>query len=202
MVGLGALELQSFYNLPEILTGKSVVPSFRFYATFIDNPFSRSKFSAGVMPIIRAYNILSMTLPTYKFKREVMLYGQVPRSFPVYDGEVLELSVTFEEDENASIAYFVNWMQRCIINSDGLYNPPLEQRIGNLVVEVEDKMGIPIMVHTFNKIFFIDSTDCTLDYSSNDSIKYTVRFGFDTMSTYFTKASIITGALGAVASLF
>jgi hypothetical protein len=192
-VGLNALELNSFFKLPSLLTGKSIQPAFKFYATFLDNPLSTKRsIGPGPMPIIRAYHILNVSIPTYNFKKETMFYGQVPRSFPILEMDgALQVTVTFEEDELGTIAYFVNWLQRSIITEEGYYRAPRLSLIGHLVVEVQDKNGIPVVYHSFNDIFYLATSDVTYDYASNETIKYDITFGVNRMSTWFTKYSAI-----------
>lgn len=204
MVGLNSIEMQAFFKLPSLLFGKSVQPAFRFSVTFLDNPFSINSLNRleadgpGPMPIIRSYHVLSISIPTYNFEKELMMYGQVPRSFPVLNFKGFDISINMEEDELGTIAYFINWMQRSIIDKYGYYRAPIKNRFGMIVVEVQDKNGLPVVYYTFHDCYFMNATDITYDYGSSDSIKYQLVFGADRMSTWFTKYSAISAGLGSV----
>lgn len=201
-LGLNSLGLQAWYKLPELAFGKSVQPAYRFFATFLDNPFKKVDDDAGYMPTILPYHFLSISIPTYNFKLEKVYYGVIPRTFPTLDFEGFTVNVTFEEDELGTIAYFINWMQKCIIDKNGYYKPILTNRIGNLVVEVQDKNALPVVYYIFKNVYYQSSDAITYDYSSNDTIKYNVVFGVDTMETWYVKSGIINGVLGAVKSIF
>ena len=197
-VGVTNLALQAWYRLPELVFGKSIQPAYKFFATFLDNPFVRKSTKdyneIGSMPVIMPYHFTSVSIPTYNFKLEKVYYGVIPRSFPLLDFEGFTVNVTFEEDENGTIAYFINWMQKCIIDSNGYYKAPLANRIGNLVVEVQDRLGLPVVYYIFKNVYYQSSDSITYDYGSNEAIKYNVVFGVDTMETWYVKAGIINGA--------
>jgi len=207
-VGLNSLELQAWYKLPEQLFGKSIQHSFRFFVTLFDNPLSRllskgGKISTnGPMPIIRSYHVTNVTIPHYEAEPIVQVYGQVPRSFPsLKTEEPLKVTISFEEDENGTIAYLVNWLQRSIMRKDGLYNNPVNMKFGFIAVEIQDKNGIPVVYYVFHDPYFLGTSNPTYDYNSNDAIKYDITFGVDRVSTYFTKYNPIGGAITAIKGL-
>ena len=72
------------------------------------------------------------------------MYGVVPKVFHYLILKKHKLKVTFEEDELGTIAYFINWMQRNIIDRDGYYRAQ-ETKIGHFVVEVQDRNGFPVL---------------------------------------------------------
>ena len=193
-IGLNSQELNAFYKLPEQLFGKSIQPAYRFYATFLDNPFKDAYEDIESMPIIRPYHFNSITIPTYNFKLDKVYYGVIPRTFALLDFEGLTVDVTFEEDELGTIAYFINWMQRNIIDSNGYYKAPLKNRIGNLVVEVQDRQALPVVYYIFRNIYYNSSNAIAYDYSMGESIKYQVTFAVDTMETWYVKAGLINSA--------
>ena len=200
-LGINSLELQSFFKLPEQFSGKSIQRSYNFYVTFWDNPLKRIRgenLKLGPMPILRSYHVQSVTIPHYKFDRKVMLYGQVPRTFPLLNFEGFELSMVLEEDELGSIAYFIQWLQRTIINRDGLYNAPLDSKVAFISVEIQDKNGIPVVYYIFHDCYFLNVSDITYDYATNESIKYNLTFGCDRVSTEFLKYNPIGLAVNGV----
>lgn len=195
-IGLQKAELNSYFNLPSTLFGKSIQRSYSFYATFLDNPFNRggNRRVIGPMPIIRSYHFLSISLPTYKFQKESIIFGQVPVSFPVLNVEdARDIAVTceFEEDELGTIEFFINWCQRSIIDKDGYYVPPIHNRIGHLIVEVTDPTGLPIVYYTMKDLYYLNASDVTYSYDSNESIRRTITFGVDRIENLFTKYSAI-----------
>lgn len=198
MLGLTKGQINSFYNLPEMAFGKSVQPAYKFTASFLANPF-KTDHEAGPMPIILPHHITSVTLPTYKFSFDKVMYGSVPRIFATLNfSEGLNLKVTFEEDNLGTIAYFINWCQRNIIDSKGYYNSPMNSRIGNFIVEVQDMNGTPVMYYVFKNIIFESSNDITFDYSSDDVIKYDLSFVCENMETYFVKYGVVSKVQKAV----
>jgi hypothetical protein len=193
-LGLNSLALQGFYSLPEQLFGKSIQPAYRFTASFLENPFRKFDEDVGSMPVIMPYHFLNITVPTYNFKFENVYYGVIPRTYATLAYEGFEVNATFEEDEMGTIAYFINWCQKCIIDSNGYYKAPLSNRIGNLAVEVDDRQGMPVVIYIFKNIFYRSSGDVTYDYGTGESIKYQISFGVDTMETWYVKEGLINGA--------
>ena len=156
-VFLNSLELNAYFNLPEQLFGKSIQPSFRFFVAHIYNPFRggiRKNLVEGPGPIIRPYHVESVQIPTYQFDKESMKYGAVPRTFPILSlDKGMNVQVTYEEDELGTIAYLINWLQKSIIDRRGYYQSPLENRI-MIIVEVQDKNGIPAVYYIFHDCYY------------------------------------------------
>lgn len=200
-LGLNSAELQSWYRLPEQLWGKSIQPAFRFYVTHIYNPFKLFLKEGGPPPIIRSYHVASIDIPTYNFTKESVQYGAVPRTFAVLDfKDGMNIEVTYEEDELGTIAYFINWLQKQIIDRRGYYQAPLNGRI-MIVVEIQDKNGIPTAYYIFHDCYFQTASNASYSYDSNDSIKYTISYACDRMSVSFPKytpAGFINMAVGGV----
>ena len=202
-LGLQALELGAYFNLPGNLFGKSIQRSYSFNASFLDNRFNTggNRQVTGPMPVILPWHFLNITLPTYKFQKEVMLYGQVPFTWPVLDFAGFEITAEFEEDEFGTIEFFISWCQRQIIDNDGYYIPPAQNRIGHLIVEIQDPLGLPVVYYTFKDIYYLTASDPTYSYDSNDSIKRNITFGVDRMETLFTKYSAINGVQKGLTNL-
>jgi len=203
-IGINGLELQRYFRQPESAYGKSIQRSWQFYGLFIYNPFQGVSVGRRIEmpPIIQPFHILDVTIPTYEFEKVVMMYGQVPRSFPVLKFEGFNFTTTLEEDEKGNVEYFINWNQRNIIDSDGYYNAPNKVKLKAFVVEVQDKTGIPVVYYIFHDIYFLTAGEATYSYTSNDSIKRSITFGCDRMSTIFIKQNIIAAGIGALKGIF
>lgn len=198
-IGQNSLELNSFYNLPEKLTGKSIQPSWRFYVLHLYNPLggiesirdAANTLLSGPPPLVRSYHVVEVGIPTYQFEKESVKYGVVPRTFPVLSlDRGLDLEITYEEDELGTVAYLINWLQKQIIDEKGLYKGPLKNRM-MVMVEVQDKNGIPVAVYIFHDCYYHLSGEPRYSYAFNDSIKYNISYGFDRMSVSFPKYSLV-----------
>lgn len=179
-IGVNNLELLGFYSNLEIF--KTVQKNYKFFVTFWDNELISSKVDpeTGSMPIIYHWHVRSITIPQYSFSKEVVKYGPIAKCYPVMsDFNGFDIDVEFEEDEHGTIAYFINYLQRKIVRQDGTYRSQLQNRIDNLVVLMEDDQGLPINMFWYKNVFFQNASSTTLDYSGNDSIKYTITFGAD-----------------------
>jgi len=211
-IGVNGIELLRYFRQPESAFGKSIQRNWQFYGLFLHNPLS-DKFKASLKspitrpyslgylnndfpPIIQSFHILDVSVPTYQFQKEVMMYGQVPRSFPVLDFKGFNFDITLEEDEQGTVEYFINWNQRNIIDSNGYYNAPEKMKMKAFVLEIQDKMGIPVVYYTFHDIYFLQATAASYSYSNNESIKRTITFGCDVMSTIFTKQNAVARGIG------
>lgn len=206
-IGINNLEILRYFKEPETAFGKSVQPDWRFYGLFVFNPLQGISVGRGLEmpPVIQSFHLISVTIPTYAFQKEVMMYGQVPRSFPVLDFNGFDLSMTLEEDQSGTVEYFINWNQRNIIDSDGYYNAPDLMKLHAFVVEVQDKMGLPVCYYTFHDIYFLAADPVTYSYESNSPVRRNLTFGCDRLSTTFTKQNaLVQGASIAqgVSSLF
>jgi hypothetical protein len=201
-IGLNALELQKYFRAPETAFGKSIQRNWKFYATFLYNPMKSLNFGRlDFPPILEAFHILDVTIPTYEFEKVVMMYGQVPKSLPVLKFEGFNIDVVMEEDEQGSVEYFINWNQRNIINRDGLYNAPDDVKINALVIEIQDKMGLPVIYYIYHDLYFLAASPAIYSYTSNESIKRTVTFGVDRLSTVFVKKNAVAQAAGLLSSV-
>lgn len=196
-------ELNAFYNLPSQLGGKSVQPAWRFYVAHIYNPMMgvsnigdvAKRLLEGPSPLMRAYHVKNVSVPTYQFNKEIQEYGAVPRSFAVLNAnQGLNLQLTYEEDDKGTIGYLVNWMQRRTINRNGYYNAPMKTRM-MIIVEAHDQNGVPNAVYIFHDCFYTLCGEAQYSYDSNAPMSYAVSYGFDRMSVSFPKYSLIGSAL-------
>lgn len=180
------LDLSMWYTLPEALNGKTILPAYKFKADFENNTNDNNK--QKMLDRIKPWHFVSVSVPTYTFRREVVKYGAIPRTFPILDfNEGLTVRVTLEEDNTGTIAYFVNWCQRQNIDNYGFYVAPLLNRIGDLRIEMQDNVGEPIVHYVFKNLYYEDASELALDYGSTDVIKYDIRFTADVVEVNFYK---------------
>jgi len=178
-------DLMKWYTLPEALNGKSVLPAYKFKADFFS---VKGGAKQAMLNKIKPWHFVSVSIPTYAFRKEVVKYGQIPRSFPILEfTEGLNVKVTFEEDNQGTIAYFINWLQRQNIDNKGYYVPPLKNRIGDLRIDLQDNVGDSVVHYVFKNLYYTDASDLSLDYASNDVIKYDVAFTADVVEVNFFK---------------
>lgn len=221
-LGANSIELLRYFRQPETAFGKSVQRSWQFWCFFLYDPFSSeskaalagvgnfglrnfgsslaSSLNKDFPPIIQPFHVLDVTIPSYKFQREVMMYGQVPRSFPVLDFKGFEISITLEEDEQGTVAYFINWLQRRIIDNKGYYNAPNKVKIPGLVIEIQDKMGIPVVYYIFHDIFLTNVDDVQYSYTDSGTIKRNITFACDRLTEVFVKQNAVAAIIGAGAA--
>ena len=197
-------ELSGYFS-GNVAIGKSILPNFRFYVTIFDNPYSVLKYKElysriGIMPTIKHWHVLNISIPQLDVKKETQMYGPLPKSFPYIDFDGHELKMQLEEDSLGTIGYFINWLQKRIVDKNGLYTPPDQVKLDRVIVEVEDMNQIPVVVYTFHKCYFLNASDVTLDYSTSDSIKYDLVMNADWMDAQFIKMAPLA-ATGAIRSL-
>jgi len=202
--GVNGIELLRYFRQPETAFGKSIQRNWQFMGLFIFNPLKGISVGGVVEfpPIIQPFHLLDVSIPTYEFDKVTMKYGQVPRSFPVLDFKGFTFEITLEEDESGTVEYFINWNQRNIIDEEGYYNPPNKVKLKAFVVEVQDKTGVPVIYYMFHDIFYLGANTANYTYTGNESIKRSINFGCDRISTVFTKQNVVSQAANLVKGLF
>jgi hypothetical protein len=171
-VSFVAQEMNAFLNSGE----KSIQRNYTFTVSIFDQV---QRDSTSPMPDIQTYHVIDINFPTFSFKKEKLQTGLLPTTFPVYDGEGFEFTITFEEDDNSTIQTFINWCQRQILTYTGLVNPPFISKPLMIGINIYDVSGQIVMSYRFDRCFFISVDDTKLDYRTHDSIKYNVKFGSD-----------------------
>ena len=137
---------------------------------------------------VQAHHVLDVTIPVYKFKRETVVYGSVPKSYSIFDAETgRDFSITFEEDEDGAMTALLNTLQRTIMRSSGVYNTLSNQNLGNCVISLYNQENKEVIVWTMNNIYFMGSDDVSLSYSNSESLKVKINFGCDVISFYSSK---------------
>lgn len=193
-------------RLRSYFSDKTIQTNFRFYVTILDrsiiglndpNLYART----GPMPEIQDWHVTNVSLPLYDFKKENMTYGPIPRTYPYLEYDGLELKIDFEEDENGTIGYFVNWLTRRIIDRDGTYTPPGQVKLDRIIVETHDKNSVPVALFTFHNCYYLQATVTDYAYNGSESVKYSITFNSDFMNSYFPKKIIDNGVNKAVGSV-
>ena len=189
------LALQGYFGGLDNL--KTIQKSYKFLVVFWDEINLSPKKVAlteeiGNMPIIKPWHILNVTTPQYPFGKDNVQYGPLAKTYPVMaDFNGFDIRVTFEEDNKGTIAYFINWLQRKILDSDGRYRSQTENRIDHMIIETQDDAGLPIQLYWYQNIYFQNASENTLDYSTVDSVKYDITFGADYMKFFPIKAGLV-----------
>jgi len=165
-----ATELKGFYS------NKTIQRTYDFFVTF-DNIFNGDGFDP--MPKIEDWHVRNITIPNYDFTKEVEKYGVLPRSYPKLSFDGFEVRIELEEDEKGTIAYFINWCQKRILNEKGLYTAPSKNRIAVITAKIKDNEGRPVVNYRFFDAYFLKADDVQYDYSTNDAIRYILTFGVD-----------------------
>lgn len=189
-------ELYMWYNMPDRFVGKSVVNGCHFIVTMLPNKTLLKRIKDGklsVPPIIRSWHVTDVSVPSLDFKRETIMYGNIPRGFTVIGDNPLNATVdiTFEEDNVGSIEYLKNWLQKTIIDSDGLHVPPNLQKLFNIVVTQFDPSGYPIGIYTIKNCYYVQSTGLNLGYSSSNIVTRKISFGSEQIG-YFNPTHFVS----------
>lgn len=175
---------------------KTVQPNYKFYVTIIDKAIFTS------LPLIKHWHVLSVNVPNYDWKKEVVYYGPLPKSYPYLETDGLEFKIVFEEDEMGTIGDFLHSFQKRILNQDGTYNAPNNIKINRILVSTEDRYSLPVALFTFHDCYLLQAGEVEYNYASNESVKYDTTWNCDYYSAQFPKRGAINLAkagLGAVA---
>lgn len=174
--------LQSFYS-PE----KSIQRAYSFAVDFnITSPGNSDNVTSndlearfGDSYVIQPYHVKTVVLPQQTFKKEIQKIGIFPKTFPVLETDGLELRIDFEEDATHTIKTFILYLQKRIISERGIYQYPSLAKIPSIVVYVNDAQNNVVASYKFVDCFFLNVTEPTYSYASNEAIGYNVTFGCD-----------------------
>jgi hypothetical protein len=175
--------IQSYFSGIDFV--KSISHSRRFFVEFWDQPTEEKRVleaEIGPMPIILPWHVKSVTIPQYPFGKDVIKYGPLAKTFPVMgDFNGFDITILFEEDSQGTIAYFINWLQRKIIDREGggVYRSQSVNRIDYMLIQTEDESGITISNYLYKNVYFQNASDVTYDYSSKEVVVFNVVFGAD-----------------------
>lgn len=130
--------------------------------------------------------VQNITLPTWKFKKEVVNDGIISYSIPVLDTEGHEFTVLYSgETYSALVQKFVNWCQRKIIDNNGFYRIKSESVIGDVLVQLVNIRGEPSCEYIYTNVYFLSQTEITLDYSQEGVLPISITFGCDNIKMNF-----------------
>jgi len=158
-----SLNLLKFYNT------KTVMPSYKFKVYFDNQDFKK----------LQDYHVLSVSVPLYKFEPETTMYGAVPKSYSKLSHKGFAVKITYEDDHKGTVLQMIHEMQKSVISQDGLYVPLHLATLGNLNIEIINNEGDVIGWWQAKNTFYLGADDVTLDYSSNDTMKYSINIGAD-----------------------
>jgi len=173
--------LQNFYS------NKSVLPSWNF---LVDIHTDKAETQEGLeinpsvslaFSKLKYHHIIDVSVPFYKFTKEVTMYGSVPKTFPVLSYEGLDIRLVCEDDRAGTIVSLINRLQKTIINSSGVYNRLNNNKIGDMVIHLYNYNGVEVCQWIAKSVYFLGADDLSLSYKSDDSVKYNLNFGFDVM---------------------
>ncbi len=193
MALLKSLELRGYFS--KKIFAKSIQPNYNFYVTIIDKGILTS------LPLIKHWHVLSVSTPNYDWKKEVQMYGPLPKSFPYLDYDGLEFKIQFEEDNIGTIGDFINSVQKRVVNQDGTYNAPNNVKINRILVTTMDDNDIPVAHFTFHDCYLLNTGENEYNYASNESVKYDTTWNCDYFSVIYPKRGIGNVVKGAVGGL-
>lgn len=147
-------------------------------ATATDNDNNLEAIFGGSYKI-EPYHIKNVVLPQNSFKKEIQKIGIFPKTFPVFESDGLELRMDLEEDAKHQIATFILYLQKRIVSERGIYQYPSKSAIPSIVVYVNDFQNNVVASYKFVDCYFLNATEPTYSYESNEAIAYSLIFGCD-----------------------
>lgn len=164
--------IQSFYE------NKSIQPSYLFEVAFdFSNGIKHSDLLRKYMSKLKYYHIVSVDIPFNSFVRISTNIGMMQYSFPVLASEQsLDIKITFEEDNNATIAGLIQALQRTVHRNGGAVSP-YKSVLGTIIIYMYDRTGKCIGEYRAYDSFFLGASSINMSYSNNESVKYDMTFG-------------------------
>lgn len=180
--------LQSFYSK------KSVLPSWKFLVTInTDDDIQQTGENAGntISPKIKSafsnidyHHVVDVTIPFYKFSMESVKYGPVAKTFPKLDHNGFNITITFEDDSNGNVLDLIHQLQKTIVDDDGFYKRLNLNKIGNINIQLYNHYGLTVGEWIAHGAYYTGVNDLTLSYANNDTVKFGLNFGCDTIQFY------------------
>lgn len=164
-------------NLNQFFYQKEPQKTYKFKVYFLDSGKYRP--NGDSIPQIRNFDVTNISLPTYSFKKEIQKFGNFPKSFPVLDHDGFEITILFEETADHRVGRFVNWLQRKIMQSDGIYNPPDRSKFDRMIVRILNDFDQVVAEYVFPNVYFLRLQNVIYDYSTNEITRYEITFGGD-----------------------
>lgn len=142
---------------------------------------------SGPMPKIEYHHVVNVTTPTWEFKKENSGW----MSFPSFEFQGHEISITFDEDMYGTIGKFINWCHRRTVDDSGFHFPTHLNRIGKIIIEVFSEQDVPIYAHQYSNCYYLRSTPINYDYSSGQAQKISITFGSEDHMFYENSNDLI-----------
>jgi len=141
------------------------------------------------------YNCLGFTLPTYKFKNEVIKFGNRSKAFLIPDYSSLEdLQVTLFETENCDALKFIN---KCMnVNGSSEHNGTISSynpfsSIYSITVDVYNNQLTKLKASfSFTNCKLVSySRDFQFSYKDSSLPTYTISFSYESYNDFGTESS-------------
>jgi len=174
-VGVFSLGLMDFY------AHKSVLPSWKFMVEFVPSITLKDLNVRRYLGAMRYHHVIDVSLPLYKFRTEKTMYGPIPKTFPVIDHEGFNVKITFEDDRKGNVLAMVHALQRTIVKESGVYKRLPEVIVGDIIIHLFNHFGTEVGHWIANKVYYLGADDLTLSYGRDDTMKFGVNFGCDTI---------------------
>jgi len=182
---MGLTTLPHFNTIDNFYKNKSIVNGYMFsvFLNFDKYKYGKNTNHLPFFDRLLPFHILSVDVPTPSFSRGDGLHmGATQYTYPVLTKEQgLDINITFEEDIDGTIAGFIQEMQESVIRK-GYHVAPALSRLGEIMIIQNTQTGVPVSQYIAKDVFFLGAEQITSDYTSTDSVKYTLKFGTDIMT--------------------
>ena len=184
--GPTAFSIQRSMDINKFYKHKNIINQFNFYV-YLDFPtinkpaeFALSEKGTNFLGDgVEPYKVVSVDIPNHSFSRESVNYGATQYSYPVLDAEQgLDINIIFDEDIYGNIGSFINDLKRTVVR-DGLHVAPKNSRLGDIHIYLMDNTKSIVHHYIAKDVFFLGAEAISLDYASNESVRYNIKFGTD-----------------------
>lgn len=111
-------------SFEKVYKEKTIQRSWKFLVTFEDFTPAGSS-NSELLPKMKDYHVRSVTIPSYRFRKENMDYNNLGKTFLLFDSKMgVDLRIEMDEDAQGQVAALIRYLQRKIMNQDGTYNAP------------------------------------------------------------------------------
>lgn len=146
---------------------------------------------------IELFNCVDVTLPSFKYKKEIYKYGNNEKTFLIPDYSSLddlniELLEYYDKNDNLVVQQLVNLFLNKLFDTT-TFTYKLNDYIKQLVINVYDNnFSSLIYTYTFKNLKLTNYTKYDLDYSSNNPAKWKLSFSY----MEYQAAPVGTGSYG------
>lgn len=147
--------------------------------------------------VIELFNCVDVTLPAFKYKKEIYKYGNNEKTFLIPDYSSLddlniELLEYYDKNDNLVVQQLVNLFLNKLFDTT-TFTYKLNDYIKQLVIKVYDNnFSSLIYTYTFKNLKLTNYTKYDLDYSSNNPAKWKLSFSY----MEYEAAPVGTGSYG------